>query len=28
VADGVGGWNQMGIDPADFARTLVKNSAD
>jgi len=25
VADGVGGWNERGIDPALFSRELCKN---
>ena len=28
VADGVGSWNNYGIDPAEYSKELVKNIAD
>jgi hypothetical protein len=28
VADGVSGWAEEGIDPADYSRTLMKHCED
>ena len=28
VADGVGGWNRHGVDPAKFSRKLMTNIED
>jgi len=28
IADGVGGWNQLGVDPAEFSREMCKSIKD
>jgi hypothetical protein len=28
VADGVGGWRQYGVDPAEFSSNLMKNCSE